>query len=284
MPDLTIFEGPSPESDLLSSYRLLRYGTVYGLDWTAYSDRTTLEYDSLDDGSYTFELKVKDEVGNITMKSIDFLIYDEFHDTFEDGVIDTGLWVVGGQNGAVGVCGSGGGQWFNEEIVGGDGYLQARVTCPGATNTIGSDSWIRTVHDFNDGNDWIINFRWETDIQTVGQWHADYHLIEITNGRTDWGGCYYHPPLSQVLPGTQQLFYSNGQDFGPTTWSIVINASAAEATLFEGPNGTGAIHSTKELDNGVTWYVRFITSTATSGGFPAKDCRLNLYDFTTTRN
>jgi len=207
-----------------------------------------------------------------------------YQDDFEDGVIDPDLWVVGGQNRAVDGCGFCGGQWFNEEIVGEDGYLQARVTCPGSGPTIGSDSWIRTVHDFNDGNDWIINFRWETDIQTVGQWHADYHLIEITKGRTDWGGCYYHPPLSQVLPRKQQLFYSNGQDFGPTTWSIVINASASEATLFEGPNGTGVIHSTKELDNGVTWYVRFITSTATSGGFPAKDCRLNLYDFTATRN
>ena len=30
-------------------------------------------------------------------------------------MIDTSLWVVGGGKGGVGGCGSGGGQWFNEE-------------------------------------------------------------------------------------------------------------------------------------------------------------------------
>jgi hypothetical protein len=65
-------------------------------------------------------------------------------------------------------------------------------------------------------------------------------------------------------------------------WSIVIDASDATATLYEGTNGTGAVQSVKTLDNGLPWYVRFITTTGTSMGYPAKDCRINLYDFTAT--
>ena len=143
---------------------------------------------------------------------------------------------------------------------------------------------MRTKPDFNDGRDWIINFKWEPDIKTVGQWHADYHLIEITDGRIDWSYGLYTHPQPNILPGTQQLYLGNGQDFSPTTWSIVIDASASEATLYEGPDGTGTIHSTKQLGNGDAWYVRFITTTATSAGYPAKDCRINLYDFTATEN
>lgn len=135
------------------------------------------------------------------------------------------------------------------------------------------------MYDFNDGGDWIITFKWEPDIKTVGQWHADYHLIEITDGRTDWQSGLYTHPDTKLLPGTQQLYLSNGVDRSPTIWSIVIDASRSIATLYEGPNGTGPIHSTKVLDNADAWYVRFITTTATSSGFPAKDCRLNLYNF-----
>ena len=39
------------------------------------------------------------------------------------------------------------------------------------------------------------------------------------------------------------------------------------------------MHSVRPLDEALPWYVRFITTTATSAGFPAKDCRINLYDF-----
>ena len=116
-----------------------------------------------------------------------------------------------------------------------DGYLQARATTPDSANTYGSQAWMRTKPDFNDGRDWIINFKWEPDIKTVGQWHADYHLIEITDGRIDWSYGLYTHPQPNILPGTQQLYLGNGQDFSPTTWSMVIDASASEATLKKDP-------------------------------------------------
>jgi len=200
-------------------------------------------------------------------------------DDFEDGVIDTSLWIVGGGKGGFGGCGSGDGQWFNEEK---DGYLQARATTPISDNTHGSQAWTRTVQNFNDEKNWLINFKWEADIQNPVPWHADYHLIEITDGRTDWFTCLYIHPTnpSKVLPGTQQLYLSNGVNIGPATWSIYIDYANRTATLYEGPDGSGTVHSVKTLDDALPWYLRFITTTATSAGYPEKDCRINLYDFT----
>jgi hypothetical protein len=203
-----------------------------------------------------------------------------YSDNFEDGVINTGLWVVGGGKGGVAGAGIGPGQWFNEEIIACDGYLQARATTTSLFGlTYGSQAWIRTAYNFNDGNDWVINFKWEAEIETVGQWHADYHLIEITDGRTDWASGLYVHPQDEVLPGTQQLYLSNGVEVNPIVWSIYIDHETKTATLYEGRDRTGVVHSINTLDETLPWYVRFITTTATSSGFPAKDCRINLYDF-----
>ena len=207
-----------------------------------------------------------------------------YQDDFEDGVIDTNLWVVGGSKGGYTGCNSGGGQWYNEEIIAADGYLQARATLPTSANSYGSQAWTRTVHDFNDGKNWVINFKWEPDIQTVGQWHNDFHFIEITDDKANCQNCICINPPGDNPPGTVRLYYSNAQDFSPTTWSIVINASASEATLYEGPDGTGTGHQTMTLDPNNEWYVRFMTAVGTSAGYPAKDCRINLYDFTATEN
>jgi hypothetical protein len=200
-------------------------------------------------------------------------------DDFEDGVIDTSIWVVGGGKGGTGGSGSGGGHWYNEEIEGADGYLQARAITPTSGNTYGSQAWTRTVYNFNDGKDWLINFKWQSDIQSPEPWHADYHLIEITDGRTDWGSGLYLHPDDAVLPGTQQLYLSNRVKISPVNWSIYIDYVNRTATLYEGPDATGPIHSTKPLDEILPWYVRFITTVGTSAGWPAKDCRINLYDF-----
>jgi len=205
-----------------------------------------------------------------------------FSDDFEDGVIEPNLWVVGGGKGGVGGPGSGSGQWYNEEIIAPDGYLQARATTPVSGNTYGSQAWTRTLYSFNDGKDWIINFKWEADNQASQPWHADYYLIEITDGRTDWqSGLYVHPD-SGILPGTVQLYLGNDTEVSPQTWSIYINHAKQTATLYKGPNRTGIMCSTKTLDESLPWYLRFITTVGTSSGFPAKDCRINLYDFSVT--
>jgi parallel beta-helix repeat protein len=205
---------------------------------------------------------------------------DAIYDDFEDGVIDTTLWVIGGSRGGVGGPGSGGGQWFNQEVIAEDGYLQARATTPTSGGTNGAQAWTTTVYNFNDGRNWIINFKWEADVQTVGQGTQDYHLIEITDGQTTWwpSGMYY-PPQDVVLPGTEQLYLENGVEVSPQRWSIYINHTTSTATLYEGANRTGTVHSVKTLDSAIPWYLRFITVVVTAAGYPAKDCRINLYSF-----
>jgi hypothetical protein len=205
-----------------------------------------------------------------------------YSDDFEDGAIDTGLWVVGGSRGGVGGAGSGGGQWYNQEITGSDGYLQARATTPASGSTFGAQAWTRTVYDFNDGYNWVINFKWEADIASSPPWHADCHMIEITDGRTDWAYGLYVFPETKILPGTYHLYYEVGEEITPQSWSIAINHANATATLYQGPNATGDVHSVTNLATDQEWYVRFVTSVATSAGYPAKDCSINLYSFCAT--
>lgn len=202
-------------------------------------------------------------------------------DDFEDGVIDTSLWIVGGSKGGWNGAGAGNGRWFNDEISSKDGYLQARATTPATGNTYGSQAWTTTVHNFNDGRSWLINFKWEADIQTIGKRHADMHGIEITDGRINWDSGFYIHHYEKT--GTKQLYWSNGEKLYPSKWSIYIDSTNRTATLYEGPDGTGTIHSTKVLDKSLPWYLRFITAVGTSSGFPAKDCSIKLYSFSASR-
>jgi len=140
------------------------------------------------------------------------LLFADFQDDFEDGVIDSNLWVVGGSRGGVGGPGSGSGQWYNVEE---NGYVEAGVTTPMSGNTYGATAWTRTVYNFNDGRDWVINFRWETVNAGAHPWHADYHLIEITDGNTAWHNGYYTHPEGKILRGTEWLWFSNGIVVGP---------------------------------------------------------------------
>ena len=203
------------------------------------------------------------------------------YDDFEDGVINATKWLVGGyKRGVDGGPGSGIGEWFNEEIIAGDGYLQARATAPRlfTPNTYGSEAWTRTVYNFNDGRDWIISFKWEPDVfQTRGTLHCDWHNIQITDGFTGWGSDVH--AVSREREGTYNLYCANATDLAPAIWSILIDASEYEATLYKGPNGTGPIYSTKKLDPAYPWYLRFITSVGTNMAYPVKDCRINLYHF-----
>ena len=66
MPDLTIYEGATIGSDLKYSYRITQSGEVYnGHNWTQYESNTFATVYIPDEGTYTFELRVKDEVENI---------------------------------------------------------------------------------------------------------------------------------------------------------------------------------------------------------------------------
>ncbi len=64
--DLTKYIDGNSTSDLTYSYRITQNGVVYnGYDWTPYESNTSATINIPDNGTYIFELRVKDEVDNV---------------------------------------------------------------------------------------------------------------------------------------------------------------------------------------------------------------------------
>lgn len=199
-------------------------------------------------------------------------------DDFEDGVIDPAKWVVGGTTRGTGV---GDWQWSHEEVVAPDGYLRTRVWGPTSSNSYGAEAWVRTTYDYNDGSDYLINFKWET---TVNANHVDMFAIQFTDGSIPGGGDLYWYGDKNIgsIDGSawnNAYFKYEKPAMAPSDWSIQIDADNNMATVYDGPNLTGQIVGQKTLDPGHAWHLRFIHSDATSGGYPAGDNSLYLYDF-----
>ncbi len=204
-------------------------------------------------------------------------------DDFEDGIVDSNLWVTLGRKGGQGAFGTGGWQHSFFEYPKGseDGYLEARVWGPPSGNTYWGEASVRTTYNFNDGNQWLMNFTWET---TAANPYFDCFAVQITDGgfpqteNAHW--------LWDVPPGTVNLWFtvSTGmQDqpiapFSKRTWSIVID-SAGIASFYQSPNAEGIPSSQVTLDLSREWYLRFVQVDATSAGFPGGDNTFKLYDF-----
>lgn len=203
-------------------------------------------------------------------------------DDFEDGVIDPSLWEWGGRQ----LWEVPGNDWdfSHQEIVDPtDGYLKIRVWGPTSGTSYGAEAWVRTKYDYNDGSDYVINFRWEADPNDVGSGsprHTDVYAIQITDGTIGGGSDHW---LDSDGEGWTNLFHVRplGDDLGPVEWSIYIDGSNDMATLFEGPDNTWPMsdEGEKTLPADQAWYVRFINQDMTSGGFTAGDNLLNLYNF-----
>ena len=199
-------------------------------------------------------------------------------DDFEDGVIDSNLWVWGG---ALRAAPSGNGwQWSHEEIIDTDGYLKMRVWGPTSGISHGAEAWVRTQYDYNDGLNYIINFRWGADVNDS---HVDLYAVQIADGTIPGGTdpfWYGAGPGPIDGAGWKNLYFQSDQsDMLPTDWSIHIDGTNDTATLFSGPNLTRQLIAKKVLPGDQPWYVRIILSDATSSGFPAGDDLLNVYDF-----
>jgi len=209
-------------------------------------------------------------------------------DNFEDGVINTGLWVSAGRHGGVGnVLNIGPWQSSFNEVAATDGYLEARVWGPPTANTYFAVADVRTTHNFNDGNTWVINFRWETTVKYVP--HCDVFVIQVTDGNL-WPSAIYGP-LYDVIPGTQRLWSSSlhlgaadtyyplpHAPFPKTAWSIKIEPTGL-ASFYQSPNAMGAPVSQVNLDANYPWYLRFKNVDCSSAGFDAGDNTFRLYDF-----
>jgi len=215
-------------------------------------------------------------------------IANGFSDDFEDGLIDTSLWVYGAdKRGWQTDIPPGVGNWnySHEEIVDAtDGYLSMHVWGPTSGNTYGAEAWVRTSKDFNDGKDYLINFTWEAVVGEPA--HYDRYYIQITDGYIPYYGDIHWPSINRQNPvGTVNFLVDTDNGWSltsgsisKTTWSMTITSDGI-GKLYNGPNGSGSLIHQDSLDDSKYWYLRLMLIDATSSGFPGGDNRLNLYDF-----
>jgi hypothetical protein len=57
-------------------------------------------------------------------------------------------------------------------------HLELRVNGPRTGGSYGAESWVRTTKDFNDGNEWMINFSWQAETDDS---HFNHYSIQITD-------------------------------------------------------------------------------------------------------
>jgi hypothetical protein len=221
-------------------------------------------------------------------------------DDFEDGVIDTGRWTVGGAPRGWDPGNppdTGNWQYEHKEVMNPvDGYLMAHVWGPESGNSYGAEAWVRTNYNFNDGKPYIINFTWEPKF---AEDHHNVYFIQVTNGYISEEN-NIHWARQPNVPGTVDLLWDpdpsvdyRGQPVskepGKLTWSIEIDLDYLEppwpgvpipvATLYDGPDATGWVLNTEKLLKNEPWYIRFMVVDGTSAGYPAGDAQLNLYDY-----
>lgn len=211
-------------------------------------------------------------------------------DSFEDGIINTNLWEVGGR--AIDAFGGGAWNYENVEVVDTiDGYLSNHVWGTVSGLTYGAEAWVRTKYDFNDGQQHTINFTWEPTFADY-DYHTNIFYIQITDGYIATNQDLFWQQSD--YPGTSDLLWdsnSTGKGWGfenepspgKLNWSITIDPSGI-ARLYDGPNATGNLLRQENLDSTYPWYIRFMVSDGTSSGFPAGDARLNLYNFSVSGN
>jgi hypothetical protein len=207
-----------------------------------------------------------------------------FLDDFEDGVIDTNLWITEGGKGGGWSWGGGDWQYSFNEYRADDGYLEARVWGPPSGITYFGEAAVRTTYNFNDGKEWLINFTWETTIAAGYTPHFSCAGVQITDdGLPQSDNCYW---IWNANPaGTATLWYTVAGHphepkvpFSKRTWSITISPDGV-ARLYQSANASGAPYSEVALDKSRQWYVRFIELDATSAGFDGGDNTLRLFQF-----
>jgi hypothetical protein len=207
-------------------------------------------------------------------------------DTFDGPSIDTAQWEVGGDLRGWEGYGIGPWQWSHTLA---NSALRTRVWGPTSANTYGATAWVRNRRDFNDGQNHLINFTWNS---TVNASHVDVMAIEVTDGTViadssiDWFFADSAGNKNLYLTGNEMGPIGTGcattlgmQNSAPTTWSISLNAASRVATLFDGPDSTANTVCQKTLDSAHPWFIRFMIADMTASGYPAGDNSLYLYDF-----
>jgi hypothetical protein len=212
---------------------------------------------------------------------------DYVADNFEDGVIDPSMWVTHGYKGGPAGVGSGSWQYTIDEHVAADGYLQARIWGPPSGNTYGAEAWARTIKNFNDGNRWLINFKWSTSIDILNTAGPGFTIgIVTTDSLPDandivwWQSHNDRPDVRQLYYNTSRgnVGYPPDPPFSAQTWSVVIDPSGS-ATLYEGADGLGTALPTVQLDQSKPWHWGAFVDCLTAAGYDGGDANFRLYDF-----
>lgn len=212
---------------------------------------------------------------------------NQISDNFNDGSINSQLWMTGGRLfDAFGAC-----AWVyeNEEVIDpSDGYFSAHVYGPESGLTYGAEAWIRTKHNFNDGQTYTINITWEPSF-AASDTHCNLFYIQVTDGYlipADDHNLFWQ---QSTYSGTTDLLwdtnttqkgwvFENESSPGKLNWSIVIDPSGI-ARLYNGKDASGNILRQEPLDLSYPWYIRFMVSDGTSLGYPAGNAELKLYNF-----
>jgi len=234
--------------------------------------------------------------GDASLKLYDFTIKQIFNDNFEDGTINQGLWITGGEKrgwDSSDPPSSSTGEWALSwtEVQAADGYLQGNVSGPESGMTYGADAWVRTTYNLNDGKTYQINFRWEPYFTDS---HYNKYFIQITDGyvatinNIHWAT---DPTPPTGYPGTNDFLWT--QDQKTQLWSRGLqyenqsNPGPQDMYLVISPSGVAKLYNTDDnslireemLDVSEPWYIRFMVVDATSAGFSAGDASLKLYNF-----
>ena len=165
--------------------------------------------------------------------------------------------------------------------------------------TYGAEAWIRTTYDYNDGDWYMLNFKWKAEL---GEDHFNQYLVQITDGYIPATAPFHwqhdEPRPPELAPTVDLLWTYNttsekwvrGGFVGdtpsdldvpqgsPETWSIVIHPSGT-ASLYNGPDATGSLLRAEALDPSYPWYVRLMVNDGTSAGFGAGETHLDLYSY-----
>ena len=200
------------------------------------------------------------------------------------------FWTSGGQK--IGWNGGSGSAWsFSHNPLENGNGVEMKIVGPLSGNSYGAEAWVKTVRDFNDGNDWLINFSWNADRRDT------YHnrlQLQITDGYTDpaqgiYWECRNIPGTVNLLteadlrgPGNSEFDLYLHENLGiwaetRQNYSLEISPNG-RARLFDETTSPGRLLTEKTLDKSYPWYFRVMAKDATSSGLPAGDYSINVND------
>jgi hypothetical protein len=209
----------------------------------------------------------------------------------------THYWTHGGQK--IGWNGGAQSAWsFSHNPIDSGNGVEMRIVGPQSGGSYGAEAWVKTTMNFNDGNDWLINFSWNAVRRDQ---FSNRLQLQITDGYIDPSQFIYWE--CRDIPGTTNLltdkdiwglndnnsnyfmFLAESMGIWAETlqnYSLEISPNG-KARLFNAYDLKGNLLTEKTLDKNYPWYFRVMAKDATSAGIPAGDFSINVHDVSATQ-